>query len=140
MTRTGVLGSATSIVSSRQTTLALKSALAAGLAWLLGSQLPPLVADYAYYASFGAVSVLYPTVSDSFREALRTTAAILAGALLAHLMQWVAFPNAVSVAAVVLLGTLAGAVPFLSEQRRWVVTAGLFMLVFGEVREHYLVG
>lgn len=110
--------------------LAVKSGVAAGLAWTLGSLLPGDLGDYGYYASLGAISVLYPAVSDTVRESLRTTAAIVLGALLAAVMQVLAWPNGLTVAAVVLVAVLVAGLPFLGAQRFWVATAALFVLVF----------
>lgn len=122
-----------------RTLLTLKSGLAAGLGWLVGAQYPGEMGEYAYYAALGAISVIYPAVSDSAREAVRATAAILLGALVAALVQVVAWPNAVTVGAVVLLGTALGGLRFLGEQRHWVATAALFVLVFsGDPPQDYV--
>ena len=88
-------------VLSRRTTLAVKGGLAAGAAWFAASLLPSPFHDYAYYASLGAVSVIYPALSDSVKLALRATAAIITGALLAVAAGWVSWPNALSVAVLI---------------------------------------
>ena len=49
--------------------LVLKASLAAALAWQIGSAVPGSLSEYAYYAPLGAISVIYPAVTDSVREA-----------------------------------------------------------------------
>lgn len=128
------------ILLHRRALLAFKSGLAAGGAWLLGSQLPGDTATYAYYASLGAISVIYPAVSDSVRESARAVGAILIGALLAVGMAWLAWPNALTVGLIVLLAVAAAGLPSLGEQRHWVATAALFVLVFsGDPPHQYVV-
>ncbi|WP_040283607.1 FUSC family protein [Tessaracoccus massiliensis] len=119
--------------------LALKSGLAAGLGWAVGARFPGEMAEYAYYASLGGISVIYPAVSDSVREAFRATAAIILGALVAALMQVISWPNALTVAPVVVIGTALGGLRFLGEQRHWVATAALFVLIFsGDPPQDYI--
>lgn len=118
-------------VISRRTTLAVKGGLAAGTAWFAASLLPGPFHDYAYYASLGAVSVIYPALSDSVKLALRATAAIIIGALLAVAVGWVSWPNALSVAILITIAMAVGNLPVFGEQRQWVITAALFVLVFG---------
>lgn len=109
-------------------TAVAKATLAAGMAWQLGSFLPAPLHQYAYYAALGAITVLYPTVRDSTRQALAATGGILCGVLLAVGMQWLSWPNALTVAAVIGLGTAVGRLPMLGEQRSWVPMAALFVL------------
>jgi uncharacterized membrane protein YgaE (UPF0421/DUF939 family) len=109
--------------------LASKSAIAAGLAYWLGAQLPKEIGDYAYYASLGALSVMVPAVTDSVREGMRALAAISAGVGLAVLMQWVSWTNWLTVGIVIGMATaVSGVVGFFGSQRSWVATAGLFVL------------
>lgn len=109
--------------------LASKSAVAAGLAYWVGAQLPKQIGDYAYYASLGALSVMLPAVTDSVREGLRAIAAISSGVALAVLMQWISWTNWLTVGIVIGLATaVAGVVGFYGSQRAWVATAGLFVL------------
>lgn len=109
--------------------LASKSAIAAGLAYWVGAQLPKQIGDYAYYASLGALSVMVPAVTDSVREGMRALAAISAGVALAVFMQWVSWTNWLTVGIVIGIATaIAGVVGFFGTQRSWVATAGLFVL------------
>ncbi|WP_153394689.1 FUSC family protein [Ornithinicoccus halotolerans] len=119
------------ILLDRRFALAVKAGVAAALAWKLGDILPPdWMAEYAYYAAMGAMSVIYPVVGDSFKEAMRATAAILIGTVLASLMQWFTWPNTFTVGLIVLLAALASNLRFLGAQRSWVPMAALFVLVF----------
>jgi uncharacterized membrane protein YgaE (UPF0421/DUF939 family) len=119
--------------------LAVKSGIAAGIAWTLGNLLPGEIGDYGYYASLGAISALYPAVSDTVRESVRTTAAILLGAVLAAGVQVLAWANGLTVGAVVLVAVLVAGLPFLGAQRTWVATAALFVLVFsGDPPQDYI--
>lgn len=128
------------VLLDRRFAMAVKSGAAASLAWVVGDTLPPAwMAEYAYYASLGAITVIYPAVGDSFREAMRATSAILLGTLLASLMQWVAWPNAFTVGLVVAVAMLVGSLRFLGSQRAWVPMAALFVLVFsGDPPQDYV--
>jgi uncharacterized membrane protein YgaE (UPF0421/DUF939 family) len=109
--------------------LSSKSAIAAGIAYWVGAQLPKQLGDYAYYAALGALSVMVPAVTDSIREGMRALAAISAGVALAVLLQWLSWTNWLTVAIVIGLGTaIGGLVDWFGGQRTWVATAGLFVL------------
>lgn len=129
------------VLLDRRFAMAVKAGVAAGLAWQLGDILPPdWMSEYAYYAAMGAMSVIYPVVGDSFKEAMRATAAILIGTVLASLMQWIAWPNTFTVTLIVLLAMLASNLRFLGSQRSWVPMAALFVLVFsGDPPRDYVV-
>jgi uncharacterized membrane protein YgaE (UPF0421/DUF939 family) len=111
--------------------LVLKSSLAAALAWQVASAVPGPLGDYAYYAPLGAISVIYPAVTDSLQEAARAVVAIALGIAVAMTIQWVAWPNAVTVGLVVAAGIALGGWAWLGEQRTWVPVVGLFVLVLG---------
>ena len=111
--------------------LVLKASLAAALAWQIGSAVPGSLSEYAYYAPLGAISVIYPAVTDSVREAARAVVAIGLGIAVAMAIQWVAWPNALTVGLVVAAGTALGGWSWLGEQRSWVPVVGLFVLVLG---------
>lgn len=109
--------------------LALKVALAAGIAWQLGSTLPEPASRYPYYAPLGAFTVMYLTVSDSVMEAGRTLAALILGAAIAVPVLLASTPlNGLTVGLVVGLATLWCAQPHLGDQRSWVPLAALFVL------------
>lgn len=119
----------------------LRPAVAAGAAWQLGSLLPGSLGLYGTYASLGAITVMFPAVSDSVKEALRAVAAIMIGVLLAVATQAVSGSNAVTVAIVIAVGTLIGAPRWFGGQRTWVPLAALFVLtVKGTNPDTYAVG
>ena len=107
---------------------ALRSAVAAGVAYELGSWLPWSLGDYPTYAALGALTVLLPAVRDSAWETLHVTGAVLVGVLLAVVAQAIAWPNAVTVAVVVAVGIALGVGRVFGAQRLWVPLAGLFVL------------
>lgn len=115
----------------RRLTMAAKAALAAALAWLAVQPIDGVAADYPYFAPLGAVVAVSTTVLSSAREAAQTVVAILLGAGVAIGLDSWAGPNALTIAAVVALGTLLGGWRRLGGMGSWVPTAGLFVLVLG---------
>jgi uncharacterized membrane protein YgaE (UPF0421/DUF939 family) len=124
------------VLLHRLTLLALRSGVAAAVAFFVGAHLPGPFAEYAYYASLGAISVIYPALSDSFWESLRATGAILLGAVLAAAVQWIAWPNALTVGLIVTVAVALSGMPWFGEQRHWVAAAALFVLVFSTDPPH----
>lgn len=123
------------------TTLAAKSAVAAGLAFWLGGLVPGDVGKYRYYAALGAYTVMYPSVSDSLTQAARAVVAVILGALLAMLLQLAAWTNPVTVGLAIGLGVLLGAWRWLRDQASWVPLVALFVLAVGGAKpEGYVAG
>jgi uncharacterized membrane protein YgaE (UPF0421/DUF939 family) len=116
----------------RQLSLAARAALAAALAWLAAQPIDGAGADYPYYAPLGAVVAVSATVLSSAREAAQSVVAILLGAGLAIGLTTWAGPNVLTIAAVVVLGTLIGGWRHLGAMSSWVPTAGLFVLIVGD--------
>lgn len=112
--------------------MALKSALAATVAWAVALRLPGAAADYAFYAPFGAVVTMYPAVMRSAAEATRGVGAIVLGAVVGHVGQAVLGNGAVAIAVVVTLTVLLAGLPWLEESRAYVPVAGVFVLVLGQ--------
>ncbi len=112
--------------------MAAKTAMAAGLAWLVVQPIEGVAADYPYYAPLGAVVAVSTTVLSSAREAAQSVAAILVGAALAVLVDVWADPNALTIAAVVAVGTLIGGWRRLGVMGGLVPVAGLFVLILGD--------
>lgn len=111
--------------------IALKTAVAAGLAWAVVSQLGGWAADYPYYAPLGAVVTVTNTVARSAREAMGALGAILMGVSLALGAQLAELPVLLSLAVVVGIGTLLGGLPWLGSMGSWVPVAALFVLLVG---------
>lgn len=113
------------------TSLVAKSAIAAGGAFWLGSYVPGELGEYRYYAALGAYSMIYPAVSDSFRQAARAMSAILLGASLAVLVQLTAWTNPLTVALVVGSGVWLGTARWFRDQSTWLPVVALFVLAVG---------
>jgi uncharacterized membrane protein YgaE (UPF0421/DUF939 family) len=112
--------------------LALKAALAAGVAWQLAQLVPGSIAQYAYYAPLGAVLAMYPTLVSSVRAAGQTVLGIVLGATIAHAVDHFLPANAFTVALLLGAGILAGGLRWLGEQRSWVPMTALFVFTIGE--------
>jgi len=111
--------------------VALKGAFAASAAWFVAARLlPDGIATYAYYAPLGAVLAIHPTVHRSVTESVRFFASIALGATIALLTDAVLGVSVLTVALVVAVGLLTGAMPWLGS-RGWVPTAALITLVVG---------
>jgi len=110
--------------------LALKTAMAAVLAWLLVQPVGGFTDDYPYYAPLGAVVVMSTAVVDSVRSATRAVAAILLGAAIAFAAQALPEPAAIGVA--VALGTAMAGWRWFGPLGGWIPFAALFVLIVGE--------
>lgn len=120
--------------------LALKTALAAGIAWPVGHLLPN-VDEYSYYAPLGALIVMMPTLMSSLRSTFQTVLGLILGVLLAWAVILSPLPGAVSVALAVGLGVLIGGLGGLGSGRDYVPIAALFVLVLGGAdAEDYSIG
>jgi uncharacterized membrane protein YgaE (UPF0421/DUF939 family) len=111
----------------------VRAAVAAGLAWQVAVLLPPLFADYSYYAPLGAVIAVHPTVADSASAAWRSVLAILTGFALAVAVSDLtrAVPNGLSIAMIVALAVLVEQLRLWREQASWVSFAAVLMLTVG---------
>jgi uncharacterized membrane protein YgaE (UPF0421/DUF939 family) len=116
--------------------VAVKTALAAALSWLLavrvgGDVLGETVEQYAYYAPLGAVVATYPTVAASARSAGSAALAVaLGGAIGLAVHTWLS-PGVLTLALVVLAGVLLGGLPVLGGHGSYVTIAAMFVLVIG---------
>ncbi|MHA7264347.1 FUSC family protein [Arthrobacter sp. TMN-37] len=111
--------------------LALKAALAAGIAWWVAQLVPGVASAYPYYAPLGALVCMYPTVAGSVRTGLQTLLGLGAGILLAFPVILLGNPTSVTVGLVVGLGVLLAALPRLGAGRDWIPMAALFVLLLG---------
>jgi len=112
--------------------LALRGALAAALAWLVGVLAPPPLSDYPYYAPLGAVIATTSTLARSVRESAQTVGALLLGATIALVVDAVLAPGVLSVALVVGLALLCAGWRGFGAQGAWVANAAVFVLVLGQ--------
>ncbi len=119
------------ILHHPRTSMAFKAAVAATIAWLIAQRLPGPAQEYPYYAPLGAVTAMYPTAVSSFRESLQGVASILLGASLAVVVDAVLGGGPLLIAIVVGLGTVLAGARWLGDQRAYVPTAALFVLIIG---------
>jgi len=113
--------------------LALKTAFAASVAWLLAPLIPLADAEYSYYAPLGAVISMYPTLVRSVRTGVQALAGLAVGAAVAFAALALGGPSVVSVALVVGVGVLLAGIRVLGAGRDWVPITGLFVLLVGGI-------
>ncbi|MCK0113593.1 aromatic acid exporter family protein [Ornithinimicrobium sp. F0845] len=113
------------------TARALKSGIAAGLAFLVGGLLPEPINAYNYYAAMGAFSVVLPALADSLQAALRTVLAIMLGIGVAFVLQLLASTSWWVVGLAIGLAVVVAALPVLRNEASWVPLVALFVLAFG---------
>ncbi len=111
--------------------LAGKSAVAAALAWFVAPFMPGSAPEYAYYAPFGALISMYPTVAGSARQGLQSLIGLLAGIILAFGLTAFGHPMPWTVGIVIGVGVLLAGIPRLGAGRDWIPMAALFVLVIG---------
>lgn len=120
--------------------MAVRGAVAAAAAWLVGMVLPEPFSDYPYYAPLGAVVATTSTVARSVRESLQAVGAILAGAVIARLADLLLAPSALSIALVVAVAILVAGWGILGDMGSWAVTSALFVLIIGNADKVGYVG
>jgi uncharacterized membrane protein YgaE (UPF0421/DUF939 family) len=121
--------------------VAVKSAVAAGLAWLAVLPMGGAADDYPYYAPLGAVVVMSTTAMSSVRTSVQAVAAIGLGAAVAVVGQQVPSPGVVTLMAVVGIGTVLSVWKWLGAMGVWVPFAALFVLILGgDDPWHYVLG
>lgn len=111
--------------------LALRTAVAAGLAWFVAHLIPGPSTQYAYYAPLGAVVSGTFTLIGTIRDAIRSVAAIVAGAAIAVAADMWFGPSVITVAAVVAVGSLVGGWHRLRAAGTLTPTSALFVLIIG---------
>ena len=111
--------------------LALKTAIAAGVAWAVVQPLGGFVADYPYYAPLGVVVATSTSIVASVRTAVQSVAAIFTGAVLAVLVDVLPVPGAIAIAVGIGVGVVVAAAPLFGSMGSWVPLATLFVLIIG---------
>lgn len=129
LTRTA--GVAKAVLAPARLQLAGKAALAAGIAWFVAPLIPGPAAQYPYYAPFGALISMYPTVSSSLRQGLQSMIGLAAGIGLAFTLVSISKPNPITVAVVIGVGMILSGIPRVGGGKDWIPTAALFVLVIG---------
>ncbi|MFP5368863.1 MAG: FUSC family protein, partial [Actinomycetes bacterium] len=126
------------LITHERVLLAIKTALAAAVAWWIAQRVPGVAAQYPYYAPLGAVACMYPTVAGSARQGFQTLLGLAVGFALAFPVILIGDVSVVAVAIVVGVGVLAAGLPKLGAGREWIPIASLFvLLVGGENPEEY---
>lgn len=131
LTGSGVRTRARRLLTHERVLLAIKTALAAGIAWWIALRMPGVAAQYPYYAPLGAVACMYPTVAGSARQGFETLIGLAMGFALAFPIILIGDVSVVSVAIVVGVGVLAAGLPKLGAGRDWIPIASLFVLLVG---------
>ncbi|WP_171905308.1 FUSC family protein [Cellulosimicrobium cellulans] len=115
--------------------VALRSGIAAGLAWwvawLLALVVPDPFADYRFYAPLGAVVATSSTAARSVSQSVRATLAIVVGAATATIADRLLPIDSLTVAITVVVASLLAAWRTLGDMSQWTVTSALFVLVIG---------
>lgn len=110
---------------------AAKTALAVGIAWLIAPHMPGVADEYPYYAPFGALISMYPTLMSSARSGLQTLLGLGVGVGLAALVLLTIGPSVWSIAAVVGIGVLVSGTGWFGIGREYIPMAALFVLIIG---------
>jgi hypothetical protein len=123
--------------------LALKTGVAAAVAWYLAPLLPITDDQYSYYAPLGVLVSMYPTVAASARSGVQSIVGLAMGiglGLLGVAAVFAGVPTVLALAVVVGIGVLFGGLRRLGVGADWVAIAGLFVLLLsgGDAEEFTL--
>lgn len=111
--------------------LAVKTALAVGVAWAIAPHMPGVTDAYPYYAPLGALVSMYPTLMGSAKTGAQTLLGLAAGIGLATLVLVTVGPNWWSIPVIVGIGTLLSGTGWFGAGREYVPMAALFVLIIG---------
>lgn len=122
--------------------LALKAAIAVGLAWVIAPLMPGVINDYPYYAPLGALLVMHSTLAVSAKFGLQILAGMILGIVLAAGMLFLGPPNVFSISLVVAVAVLVGSFRWLGVPgKEYLPIAALFVLIVGgQDAEDYSIG
>lgn len=112
--------------------LAVKTSLAAVLAWYLAPFIPFAEDQYSYYAPLGVLVTMSPTVARSTRVGAQVLGGLAPGiglGLCGAAALSLGVPGGVVLAVVVAVGVLLGGVRLLGAGQDWVALAALFVLL-----------
>lgn len=127
----GIRSSVRAAVAGARLLFAFKTALAVGIAWSIAPLMPGAADQYPYYAPFGALISMYPTLMSSARSSLQTLLGLAAGVGLAALVLITVGPSLWSIVAVVGLGTLISGTGWFGIGKEYIPMAALFVLIIG---------
>lgn len=126
-----VKGSVASALLWPRLQLALKAALAAGVAFYVAPFMPGSAAEYPYYAPLGALVAMYENVSGSLRQGVQTLVGLALGIGLAFMLFSLGAPSPLTVAVVMGLGVILAGLPRIGSGSDWIPTAALLVLLVG---------
>ena len=129
-----LVGGSKQAMTTPRLMLAIKTAIAAAVAWYLAPFVPYADSEYSYYAPMGVLISMYPTLAGSARAGAQTLVGLVLGIALGLGglgLVLLDVPGVIAVAAVIGLGILLGGVPALGAGQDWVAIAGLFVLLIG---------
>lgn len=129
--RTGSGTGVRRLITHERLHLAVKTALAAAIAWWIALRMPGVASEYPYYAPLGAVACMYPTIAGSARQGFQTLLGLALGFALAMPVILMGEVSVLSVAIVVGVGVLAAGLPKIGAGRDWIPIASLFVLLVG---------
>lgn len=112
--------------------LAVKTSLAAVLAWYLAPLIPFAEDQYSYYAPLGALVTMHPTIARSARvggQVLMGLALGIAISLCGIGAMHLGIPGGVVLGTVIGVGVLLGGLRWLGAGGDWVALAALFVLL-----------
>ena len=111
--------------------LALRTGLAAGLAWLLVQPGGGFVRDYPYYAPLGAMVATSTSIVGSLRSSAQAVSAIAVGVGLALAIRATPIPEPLALVVGIVVAMLVSALPWFGPMASWVPFAVLFELIAG---------
>ena len=111
--------------------LALRTGLAAGLAWLLVQPVGGFVREYPYYAPLGAMVATSTSIVGSVRSSAQAVSAIAVGVGLALGIRALPVPEPLALVVGIVVGMLVSALPWFGTMASWVPFAALFELIAG---------
>lgn len=117
----------------RRLALAVRAAVSAMAAWLIGNSLPGGLHEYAYAAPLGAFVAVGSTVLTIARGALQQAAGLVLGALLGMAMLWLDIPGVAKVGIIGAFAVLAQSVAILGAGSSFVPVVALLVIIFGGV-------
>jgi uncharacterized membrane protein YgaE (UPF0421/DUF939 family) len=112
--------------------LAVKSALAGTLAWLVVQPAGSFATEYAYYAPLGALAVMTTSVMGSVRTSVESVVAIALGAAVALAAQLLPLPEPLPLGLAILVASLVSSAGVAGAAGSWVPLAAMFVIVAGK--------
>lgn len=121
--------------------IAVRTAIAAMVAWLIGNQLGGDLQSYAYAAPLGAFVAIGSSVFTIARAALQQSIGMIVGALLGMLMIAVEWNGILEIGVIGGIAVLLHGVPRFSQGASMVPVVGVLVIIFGGIdADGYAIG